>query len=162
MVASSDGKDATSFESVLGRLKMATNTFSDVEFAQKALGKGQSSISNAKGRRAVPPQWIETVSKKFGVSADWLFFGEGPMARGGHPETSRASKMLECARCTTLEAELCEERKMNRDLVKENRELGKENRQLLRENGDLRVEVEQLKARAAPENHTPESTRKIA
>ncbi len=79
MVASSRKEDATSFESVLGRLKKATNTFSDLEFAQKALGKGQSSISNAKTRGSVPPLWIEKVAKNYRISADWLFFGIEPM-----------------------------------------------------------------------------------
>lgn len=142
MAAGSGTEGATSFESVLGRLKESTNTSSDSEFAQKALGKGQSSVSNAKVRGIIPPQWIETVSKKYGISADWLFFGRGPMKRVDHP--SEAVSASECARCQALESELRAERDMTRELMQENRQLWKEN-------GDLRVEVAELKARAAPD-----------
>ncbi|MGE4192788.1 MAG: S24 family peptidase [Pseudodesulfovibrio sp.] len=89
MVAGSKVKDATSFEDVLSRLKEATNTFSDAEFARKALGKGQSTISSAKERGKLPPSWVEIVAKKYAISADWLFFGNGQMRLGEKGKDTR-------------------------------------------------------------------------
>ncbi|MBI9081361.1 MAG: helix-turn-helix domain-containing protein [Pseudodesulfovibrio sp.] len=182
MVASSNEDGATSFEDVLNRLKEATNTFSDSEFARKALNKGQSTISSAKERGKLPPIWVETVAKNYHISSDWLFFGEGLMRRGDSTEVTHPREAPGgCAKCAGLEIEMGKERDMNRDLVAENRQLWKENGELKVKIGELNVQnvklegeldtaqtmakeyYERLQARAAPEEDTPhEATRDCA
>ncbi|MEL7641023.1 MAG: helix-turn-helix domain-containing protein [Solidesulfovibrio sp.] len=75
------GDYSTDFDEVFARLKQAAGVQSDVELSQE-LGIRQSSVSGAKKRKAIPPSWITTISKKFHVSADWLLYGEGTMQRG--------------------------------------------------------------------------------
>ena len=36
--------------------------------------------------KRIPTGWIEKIAKECNVSADWLFFGTGPMKRGDHDE----------------------------------------------------------------------------
>lgn len=77
-----DEKAATAeFMEVFGRLKQATQAATDTELA-KTLGIKQGAVSSAKRNLQIPPIWIAKVSKAFSVSADWLFYGEGPMHRG--------------------------------------------------------------------------------
>jgi hypothetical protein len=170
-----------SFDEVLSRLKKSTESDSDTKLALN-LGLSQGSISGAKQKRKIPPGWIVSVATTFGVSADWLLSGNGPMKRGVSPEDAQAAVGASgCARCATLEVELHEERGMNRDMVAENRQLWKENGELKVKIGELNVQkvklegeldtartmakeyYERLKARAAPEEETPpEATRDCA
>jgi len=77
-----DEKAATAeFLEVFGRLKQATGAATDTELA-KMLGIKQGAVSSAKRNLQIPPVWIAKVSKAFSVSADWLFYGTGPMKRG--------------------------------------------------------------------------------
>ncbi len=77
-----DEKAATAeFMEVFGRLKQATGTTTDTDLA-KALGIKQGAVSAAKRTLQIPPVWIAKISKGFSVSADWLFYGTGPMLRG--------------------------------------------------------------------------------
>ncbi|HML56082.1 MAG TPA: S24 family peptidase [Solidesulfovibrio magneticus] len=77
-----DEKAATSeFMEVFGRLKQATGAGTDTELA-RILGIKQGAVSSAKRNLQIPPVWIAKVSKAFSVSADWLFYGTGPMLRG--------------------------------------------------------------------------------
>ena len=146
-------KETTTFDAVLTRLKTATSTKGDTEFA-KSLGLGQSSVSGAKTRGKIPPAWIETVAQKFNISANWLFFGEGPMKRGekqesGHTQIAAAS--------APQNADMDELQQECRELRKENRELYKENRQLLKDNGNLRVELAELKAKTNQNHFAPKT-----
>lgn len=76
-----DEKAATAeFLDVLNRLKQATGTTTDTDLA-KALGIKQGAISAAKRTVQIPPVWVAKISKGFSVSADWLFYGTGPMRR---------------------------------------------------------------------------------
>jgi len=76
-----DEKAATAeFLDVLNRLKQATGTTTDTDLA-KALGIKQGAISAAKRTVQIPPVWVARISKGFSVSADWLFYGTGPMRR---------------------------------------------------------------------------------
>lgn len=82
-LAPSDEKAATAeFQEIFTRLKLATGAGTDTELA-KALGIKQGAVSAAKRSLQIPPVWIAKVSKGFSVSADWLFYGTGPMERGG-------------------------------------------------------------------------------
>lgn len=81
-LATSDEKAATvEFLEVFGRLKKATGAATDTELA-RILGIKQGAVSSAKRNQQIPPVWIAKVSKAFSVSADWLFYGTGPMRRG--------------------------------------------------------------------------------
>lgn len=81
-LAPSDEKAATAeFMEIFGRLKQATGAATDTELA-KTLGIKQGAVSSAKRNLQIPPVWIAKVSKAFSVSADWLFYGTGPMKRG--------------------------------------------------------------------------------
>lgn len=136
-----------SFQNVLDRLKKATKTETDIALA-KRLGLGQGSISSAKKKGQVPPSWLIRAANDFSVSLDWLYYGEGPMQRG-------ASLSPPISSTESLETELSKEREMNRELVTENRQLWKEN-------GDLRVELEKLRARAAPDEQSSDDIRQSA
>ncbi|MBI9081645.1 MAG: helix-turn-helix domain-containing protein [Pseudodesulfovibrio sp.] len=170
-----------SFDEVLSRLKKSTGSGSDTELALN-LGLSQGSISGAKQKRKIPPGWIISVATTFGVSADWLLSGNGPMKLGDLTEVAHPREAPSgCAKCAGLEIEMGKERDMNRDLVAENRQLWKENGELKVKIGELNVQnvklegeldtaqtmakeyYERLQARAAPEEDTPhEATRDCA
>jgi len=76
---SSEKKEST-FEDQFARLKQASGAESDTALA-RSLGISQGSISAAKQKQQIPPGWVKIISSKYSVSADWLFFGEGPMHR---------------------------------------------------------------------------------
>ena len=52
----------------------------DTELA-RVLGIDHSSVAGARKRNNIPPKWIIDVSERFGISADWLLFGDGAMFR---------------------------------------------------------------------------------
>lgn len=79
-VADAGSASATSFDAILERMKVATNTKSDTAFA-KSLGLYQSSVSSAKERQSIPPAWAVQIAETHGVSIDWLMFGEGSKTR---------------------------------------------------------------------------------
>lgn len=72
-------EDAT-YTGQLERLMQATGAESDAELS-RLLGITYQSIYKARKSQQVPPAWIPKVAARFGVSADWLFFGIGPMRR---------------------------------------------------------------------------------
>jgi regulator of replication initiation timing len=71
------------------------------------------------------------------------------------PTTAGEASIVSPDRYAALEAELRQERETTRELVAENRQLWKEN-------GDLRVEVERLHARAAPDDQNSDELRQSA
>ncbi len=150
---------------VLERLKAAVNANSDRALAD-ALDLRPSAISTAKTRQTVPPSWVLTAATKYNISADWIWFGVGPMKRGEAAETEALPAGLPplpvyqgpCQRCEWLEQDLKIEREERRELQQELREmreerrtLADENRGLLKANADLRVELERLRPRAGPD-----------
>lgn len=66
------------FEEIFERIKVATNTRTQVELAE-VLDIRQSSISDAKRRDSVPSDWFLKLFEKFGLNPDWLKSGLGPM-----------------------------------------------------------------------------------
>ena len=66
------------FQEVYDRIRQVTNAPTQVELA-KVLGIRQSSISDAKRRGSIPPEWYLTLFDKFGLNPDWLKKGLGPM-----------------------------------------------------------------------------------
>lgn len=67
----------SSFDEVFKRIKLATNTRTQVELAE-VLDIRQSSISDAKRRNSVPADWYMKLFEKFGLNPDWLKKGSGP------------------------------------------------------------------------------------
>lgn len=65
---------------VLGRIFEATGAASDTELARILDLKAQS-VHGARKKKKIPVGWIETVSSKFNISAEWLVFGSGPESR---------------------------------------------------------------------------------
>lgn len=68
----------SNFDEVFDRIKLATNTKTQVELAE-VLGIRQSSISDAKKRDSVPAEWYMKLFEKFGLSPDWLKKAVGPV-----------------------------------------------------------------------------------
>lgn len=66
------------FEAKLHRIFQATNARSDAELA-RILDIKAPSVAGARKREQIPTGWVEKVAKSFGVNANWLFFGEGPV-----------------------------------------------------------------------------------
>lgn len=65
--------DAT-FDDILNRLMTATGSKRESHLAA-AIGVSHQALYNSKKKRAIPASWIFEISKKYNVSADWLFFG---------------------------------------------------------------------------------------
>lgn len=146
--------EVETWKDMLDRLFEATNSSTEVALAAR-LGISSQSIYNAKKKKQIPPNWIFEVSKTFGVSSDWLFFGRGPMRPGEpapEPQTPAEQPVIptktaeHCPRCERLEEKLEEMEKERREKDKELRELSAElrvvsaeNRDLWIENGNLRV-----------------------
>lgn len=66
------------FDEIFERIKLATNTRTQMELAE-VLDIRQSSISDAKRRNSVPADWFMKLFESFGLSPDWLKKGTGPM-----------------------------------------------------------------------------------
>ncbi len=67
----------SAFDEVFDRIKLSTNTRTQVELAE-VLDIRQSSISDAKRRNSVPADWYMKLFEKFGLNPDWLKKGTGP------------------------------------------------------------------------------------
>ena len=117
-----------------------------------------------KDRNSPTIDTILSISEKLDVSVAWLAFGDATMCQGETTEQPHRPQETggPCTRCERLEADNRELVRDNRELVSDNRELVKENRELMRENGDLRVELERMKARAAPDQETPNEAHRKA
>lgn len=74
-------EDTTNAKEILERLRQGTSTDSDTDLGRK-LGVGQQSVSNARKAGKVPDSWIRKAAEDYGLSADYLLFGIGPMQRG--------------------------------------------------------------------------------
>lgn len=123
---------------VLQRLRLAAAAATDMELAHK-LGLSRQSIAKAKATKSVPAAWIPKASVLFGVSADWLFFGQNAQAPAPQTKLEASSAMPQpmphmpenvCAACAALKRELELERQERRELTAENRHLWKENSEL--------------------------------
>ncbi|SHN71146.1 helix-turn-helix domain-containing protein [Desulfovibrio litoralis] len=85
------------FDEIFERIKLATNTRTQVEIAN-VLDIRQSSISDAKRRNSVPSDWYMKLFERFGLNPDWLKTGSGPMylrtAQGYVPTDAPAGLQL--------------------------------------------------------------------
>lgn len=138
-------ESSKSFEEKFSRICQVTHTNKDTALA-KILDIKAPSVAAARKRQQIPTGWVEKIALKYGVSADWIFFGRGPMV---------AVEAEECApvEVDRLQASHMEPRieQLERELVlerEERRELARENRHLWKENAALREELAALKATA--------------
>ncbi len=85
-------ESAKPFDTIFLRLLAATESKSESDLA-RCIGITPQSVSGARKRGKVPPDWIQSVAEKTGISSDWLFFGRGPMRWGGENETGPQLEM---------------------------------------------------------------------
>jgi hypothetical protein len=150
-------QSAKSFEDKLHRIMKASGATSDASLA-KILHIKPPSVAAARKRQQIPTGWVELIASNYGVCADWLFFGEGPMHREiGLQSEPQAAPPIKQAPTSTSDAEELrqENRELRADLRKErdrNEELVKKVLRLTDENAELRIKL----ARAAPDTAEPE------
>ena len=68
------------FEDKFSRLWRSVGAKNDSELA-RALGVIQQTVSAARKRKTIPCSWIIKISENYGISCDWLLYGEGPKYR---------------------------------------------------------------------------------
>ena len=66
------------FEEAFQRIQSVTGLRTQQALAS-LLEIRQSSISDAKNRNSIPPDWVLTLFSKLGVNPDWLLYGVGPV-----------------------------------------------------------------------------------
>ena len=143
----------TTWESILQRLMEASNSPNETILSTR-LGLSAQAVYNARKKQQIPPAWVFEISKTFGVSADWLFFGRGPMRpiweEKENPSVNGPQSMpisqARCPRCAKLEERLELLENERRVVSAENRQLHKEIAALLRELGDLREKAAHLQS----------------
>jgi hypothetical protein len=90
---------ANQFDDRMSRIWVALGVDSDVKLA-RILGLKQQTISSVRTRKQIPSVWIIQITENFGISADWLLYGFGPMRREDRREWEKAANREE------LQAEL--------------------------------------------------------
>ncbi len=146
------GVNNSTFYETFERLKIAVGARTDTDLAN-AIGLKHSTISAAKSKSEIPPGWIVDISRKFGVSLDWLVYGDqNPITTASTPKVSPVSDPFP----QIMEDELSyirELRQENRDLRQENRELRQENKTVWQESREIHAinrsqfkEIYELKA----------------
>lgn len=147
------------------RLRSVRGETSGPKFAQYFDEKATNIYRYENNQRRPKPEFLERVAKMFGVSVEWLLFGDEPQIEGAtdavcktfEPEIKlmerkqgkmhRYTDMEEILKRIESKLEASEEER--REVSAENRQLHNEVRQLLRENGELKAEVASLKAQLA-------------
>ena len=71
---------ANQFDARMDRLWACLEIRSDADLA-RILEIKQQSVSSARSRKQLPFVWVVTISEKFGISSDWILFGEEPVLR---------------------------------------------------------------------------------
>ena len=141
-------ESSKSFEEKFMRICEVAQTDKDAVLA-KILDIKAPSVAAARKRQQIPTGWVEKIALKFDVSADWIFFGRGPMRISDlvaqENLEKRASEKTGGEQAATLveqlgsklERELALEREERRELAAETRRLYREKEQLLREKEEL-------------------------
>lgn len=101
------------FSPFFERVRSASDVASQMDLAA-ALGVNRSAITQAKLRDAVPPKWILALSRKYGLSPDWLEYGSGAVhggedrsgaVHGGAPGGGEPSALRRVGRAVPVEGE---------------------------------------------------------
>ena len=173
-------ESAKSFEAKFQRIIEATGEHKDSGLA-KVLGIKPPSVAAARKRKQIPTGWVEKIAEIYDISANWLFFGEGPKRREPATHTpvpeetpppeqrpAQSASMDDYAdlrnECRELREENRELRQENRELRQENRAQAKEIRELVEQNAELKIEVQALKLKPDYDDITNEDVdeRRIA
>lgn len=93
----------TSFEAAMGRIKEVTGARTQVQLAE-VLEVRQSSISDAKRRASIPPEWLLKLQRSHKIFADWFLTGEGPRETTGGP-SARVAELEQEIQAVRTEAE---------------------------------------------------------
>lgn len=75
-------EETTTAKAVLDRLRQGTGAKTDSELG-RMVGVSQQAVYNARNNNKLPDVWVRRAAEQFNLSADWLYFGEGNMHRGG-------------------------------------------------------------------------------
>ena len=141
------------------RLRSVRGETSGPKFAQLFEERATNIYRYEKNARKPKAAFLEQVSKMFGVSVEWLLFGDDykndgcseavhkicePEIKKESAKMPRYTDMEEILK--RLEAKLEASEEERREVSAENRHLHNEVRLLLKENGDLKAEVASLKA----------------
>ena len=70
---------------IIKRLLIATDSKNEASMAN-ALGITSQAVYSAKNKGKIPHAWIFEAAERFGVSADWIYFGERNGNTGTHTE----------------------------------------------------------------------------
>ena len=65
------------FDAAIERIKVATGARTQVQLADVLMVR-QSSISDAKRRASIPPEWLLKLFRAYKLMPDWLMDGDGP------------------------------------------------------------------------------------
>lgn len=79
---------------VLERLKQALRLDTDTQLAE-ALGLSVQALNKRKLRGSLPTEEIDTLIETHGLSAAWVYSGNGPMFEGGAAEAQRVEEFRE-------------------------------------------------------------------
>lgn len=94
------------FEKMYERIQTATKTQTQVELA-KLLNIQQSSISDAKRRGSIPPDWVLKLFENHKVNPNWIKYGQEPMLLPeGSLESIPKDQLFSCASLGALISEL--------------------------------------------------------
>lgn len=153
-------ESSKSFEEKFMRICEVAQTDKDAVLA-KILNIKAPSVAAARKRHQIPTGWVEKIALKFNVSADWIFFGRGPMRisdlmaqenlakRESEDDEKGQAAALVDRLDAKLEQELELEREERRELAAETRSLYREKEQLLREKEELLRENSALREQLA-------------
>ena len=90
--------DEATFDEIMSRIHSITNTRTQVELAN-FLGIRQSSISDAKKRRSIPPEWLLRLYWKKRANPEWVVIGSGgKYLQPTDPESNLSEVVLEIQR----------------------------------------------------------------
>ena len=83
------------YEAAMERIKVVTGTYTQVTMAE-VLDVRQSSISDAKRRASIPPDWLLKLMRSHKVLPDWILTGQGPQYLGEakHAAVARVESRL--------------------------------------------------------------------
>ncbi len=86
------------FDRFMERVKKCTDIKNQLQLA-KEVEVNRSAVTQAKTRDAVPAKWILSISRKYGISPDWLEFGKGsPYISGSGKKNNAGSLPLQGGR----------------------------------------------------------------
>jgi transcriptional regulator with XRE-family HTH domain len=125
------------------RIKEVRGKKSQDDFAQ-AHGIHRNTLARwESGKRSPEYSFLRDITERYGLAPDWVLMGAGPklLAESADQEASLRAQLLDLER---------DKMRLQDDYIA----LSKENRVLIKENAELRINLTEEKARAAPERNS--------